>query len=109
MSLTVTVLGAGSWGTALAKLVADQGHQVRLWSRRSEHAEAIQKGRTNERYLPGAALPATLECTADLARALHGTELIVSVVPSHGLRSTLVECAKLFPDDAPIVSASTPA
>ena len=106
MALTITVLGAGSWGTALAKLVADQGHQVRLWSRRPEHAQAIQQTRTNERYLPGFTLPATLECTSELERALRGTEMIVSVVPSHGLRATLDEAAKLFPADAPIVSAS---
>ena len=106
MPLTITVLGAGSWGTALAKLVADQGHQVRLWSRRPEHAEAIQQSRTNQRYLPGFELPPTLECTADLAHALGGTEMILSVVPSHGLRATLAEAVALFPPDAPIVSAS---
>lgn len=106
MPLTITVLGAGSWGTALAKLVAEQGHRVRLWSRRPEHAQAVQQTRTNERYLPGFTLPATLDCTADLAQALRGTEMIVSVVPSHGLRSTLADAVPLFPAGAPIVSAS---
>jgi glycerol-3-phosphate dehydrogenase (NAD(P)+) len=106
MARHVAVLGAGSWGTALAKLLADKGTPVRLWARRSEQADAIQHTRQNERYLRGFELPKTLEATSDLARTLDGAEMVVSVVPSHGLREVLDECTKMLPDDAPVVSAS---
>lgn len=104
-TLKATVLGAGSWGTALAKLVADQGHSTRLWARRDAVAEAIQHDRENQAYLPGFALPDTLEATSNLAYALDGTELVVCVVPTHGLRDVLTQASELLGDDAPIVSA----
>lgn len=103
---TVAVLGAGSWGTALAKLLADQGCDTRLWARRQEQAEAIQAKRENEAYLPGFTLPDTLRATSDLADALASAELVVSVVPTHGLRAVLTDAGPLFPEGAPIVSAT---
>ena len=69
MTLNVAVLGAGSWGTALAKLLADKGHAVRLWARNAEQAAAIEAARENRRYLAGFALPPTLHATHDLAHA----------------------------------------
>ncbi|MFZ1863557.1 MAG: NAD(P)H-dependent glycerol-3-phosphate dehydrogenase [Polyangiales bacterium] len=104
--LTTAVLGAGSWGTALAKLLADQGHRTRLWARREAMAEAIQSERKNQVYLPDASLPDTLEATADLEYALDGADLIVCVIPTHGLRQVLREAAPLFGSKAPIVSAT---
>jgi glycerol-3-phosphate dehydrogenase (NAD(P)+) len=104
--INTTVLGAGSWGTALAKLLADQGHPTRLWARREVMAEAIQGERENQAYLPGFPLPDTLETTADLAFALDGSDLIVCVVPTHGLREVLKDAAPLFGTKAPIVSAT---
>lgn len=105
MSHQVAVLGAGSWGTALAKLLADKGNHVRLWARRESIAQAIEAKRENEAYLPGAALPKTLRATHSLQSALHDSDIIVSVIPSHGLRETLKEALPLFPN-VPIVSAS---
>lgn len=104
--IKTTVLGAGSWGTALAKLLADQGHPTRLWARRKVMADTIQDNRENQAYLPGFPLPDTLESTSNLDYALEGTDLIVSVVPTHGLREVLQDAAPLFGATAPIVSAT---
>jgi len=104
--IKTTVLGAGSWGTALAKLLADQGNPTRLWARRQAMADAIQRDRANQAYLPGFPLPDTLETTSDLEFALEGSELIVCVVPTHGLREVLKDAAPLFGPKAPIVSAT---
>ncbi|MGB5811296.1 MAG: NAD(P)H-dependent glycerol-3-phosphate dehydrogenase [Polyangiales bacterium] len=104
-AVKTAVLGAGSWGTALAKQLADQGHPTRLWARREAMAGAIQSTRENQAYLPGFTLPDTLEATADLGFALDGAELIVCVVPTHGIRDVLQEVASVIPTGVPIVSA----
>jgi glycerol-3-phosphate dehydrogenase (NAD(P)+) len=105
MTMKIAVLGAGSWGTALAKLLADKGNDVHLWARKESQAAAIETARENQRYLAGFALPATLHATHDLHQTLDGAELVVSVVPSHGLRELLPSVVPLLPD-VPIVSAS---
>jgi len=102
---TIAVLGAGSWGTALAKQLSDQGHAVRLWARRAEQAEAINASRQNERYLPGFELGPTLTATSELSAAIPNSNMVLAVVPSHGVRSMLEEAAPLFPADAPICAA----
>jgi NAD(P)-dependent dehydrogenase (short-subunit alcohol dehydrogenase family) len=102
----VAVLGAGSWGTALAKLLADQGLRTVLWARRTDQAAHIQQSRQNEAYLPGFELPDTLEATSELDRALDGAQMVVSVVPTHGLREVLERAAPLVPPGVPIVSAT---
>lgn len=104
--LKTAVLGAGSWGTALAKLLADQGNRTRLWARRRAMAEAIEAERENQAYLPGFRLPDTLEATSDLEYALDGVELIVCVVPTHGMRQVLIEAAPYLGSTAPILSAT---
>jgi glycerol-3-phosphate dehydrogenase (NAD(P)+) len=101
----IAVLGAGSWGTALAKQLSDQGHEVRLWARRKEQADAINRTRQNESYLPGFELGPTLTATSELSEAIPGADMVLTVVPSHGVRSMLEEAAPLFPDDAPICAA----
>jgi len=102
----VAVLGSGSWGTALAKSLADSGHEVRLWARRAEHAEAIERERENASYLPGSKLPSTLRATHDVEGALSGVEMVLSAVPTHGLRENLEVTTKHFPRDVPILSAT---
>ncbi len=106
MTVQVAVLGAGSWGTALAKLLAENGHDVRLWARRDDQASAIEEQRANEGYLPGFKLPDNLHATSDLERALRGARLVLSVVPTHGLRHVLVDASPLIPEDAPILSCT---
>jgi glycerol-3-phosphate dehydrogenase (NAD(P)+) len=102
----VAVLGAGSWGTALAKSLSDAGHEVRLWARRAEQAAAIQAQRENAAYLPGAPLGPTLRATGSLEDALAGVDMVVSVVPTQGLREALDRAAPFVPPGAPVLSAT---
>ncbi|VAW73718.1 Glycerol-3-phosphate dehydrogenase [NAD(P)+] [hydrothermal vent metagenome] len=86
---TVSILGAGSWGTALAMLLARNGASVRLWDRDVSHIEALEKSRINERYLPGIPLPDRISPVADLQNALSQSDFVLVVVPSGGFRETL--------------------
>ena len=87
--LSVAVLGAGSWGTALAALIARHGHQTVLWGRDAATIEAIGARHENPRYLPGVALPDALHATTDLAACVAGAELVLVVTPSHAFNETL--------------------
>ncbi|MFK7987767.1 MAG: NAD(P)H-dependent glycerol-3-phosphate dehydrogenase [Sandaracinaceae bacterium] len=102
----VGILGAGSWGTALATLLAGNGHRVRLWSHLEEHASAVQRDRENKTYLPGFTLPDNIRVTSDPDEALDGAKLVLSVVPSHALRSVLDTCASKLPEGAPVLSCT---
>src|SRR5579885_3639739 len=104
--MRVTVLGAGSWGTALAKLLADAGHETALWTHSPDQARDLAERRENVKYLPGAKLPSTLAPTADLDAALAGTQMVVSVVPSHVTREVLSRAAERISADVPVVTAS---
>jgi glycerol-3-phosphate dehydrogenase (NAD(P)+) len=94
----MTVVGAGSWGTALAILLAREGHPTQLWGRDPEQLNAMRLGRSNQRYLPDAAFPDMLSITADLADALEGARDALIAVPSHAFRETL---ARIRPHLAP--------
>jgi glycerol-3-phosphate dehydrogenase (NAD(P)+) len=83
------VLGAGSWGTALAILLARHGREVRLWGHLQAEIDTLRRDQANEHYLPGIAFPAGLSCTADLGAALEGAGFILVVVPSHAFASVL--------------------
>ncbi|WP_374012810.1 NAD(P)H-dependent glycerol-3-phosphate dehydrogenase [Pseudoxanthomonas koreensis] len=85
----LAVLGAGSWGTALAALAARHGHPTTLWGRDAAIVEAIDREHLNPRYLPGIELPGTLRATTDLAAALRGCAWVLVVVPSHAFTETL--------------------
>ncbi len=90
------VLGAGSWGTALAMLLADNGHDVTLWAHHESAAAAMRRDRTNERYLPGIPFPDSLQVTADLAAAVDAVDVVLIVVPSHAFRETAHKLAALL-------------
>ena len=94
---TVAVLGVGSWGTALALLLARNGHAVRLWGHDPGEVAPLRHERENRRYLPGIAFPAALTATADLAEALAGVDLALVVVPSHAYAATLARLRPLLP------------
>lgn len=88
-SQVLAVIGAGSWGTALAMMLAQNRHQVKLWSHNSEHASQMQNNRENTRYLPGLRFPDDLTVSAELKDCLADVKDILIVVPSHAFRQTL--------------------
>ena len=104
--MRIAVIGAGGWGTALARLAARQDHQVRLWAFETEVVDSIRNRRANETFLPGIELPATLESTHDLAEATHDAEMVLTAVPSQHLRTVLEQAAPHVPADALMVSAT---
>jgi glycerol-3-phosphate dehydrogenase (NAD(P)+) len=103
-AIRAAVLGAGSWGTAFAKVLTDAGCEVTVWARRAEVAEAISARHENPDYLPGIALPSTLRATGDAEKALHEAELVVLAVPSQQLRANLEGWAGWIGSDATLVS-----
>jgi glycerol-3-phosphate dehydrogenase (NAD(P)+) len=89
-------IGAGSWGTAVAALMAKKGEaDVVLWARRAELAETINLFRENPQYLPKVELPENLAATNDLEEALGGVEVVVMAVPSHGFRRVLIDVSSI--------------
>jgi glycerol-3-phosphate dehydrogenase (NAD(P)+) len=100
----VAVLGAGSWGTAFAKVLADSGTDVVLWARRAEVADAIRENRVNADYLPGVTLPPNLDATSDADKALAGAQAVVLAVPSQTLRANLTGWRSSLPEGATLVS-----
>jgi len=100
------VIGAGSWGTALANLLAKKGIGTTLWSFEPDVAEAIEREHANPRYLEGVALAPSLRATGDMARALDGAGLVVSVSPSHVVRAVMGRAAAYVAPGTVVVSAS---
>jgi glycerol-3-phosphate dehydrogenase (NAD(P)+) len=98
------VLGAGSWGTTFAKVLADAGCKVTLLARRPELAEAICTERENADYLPGIRLPEAVLATADAEEALGGADIVVLAVPSQSLRDNLGRWTPLLPPDSTLLS-----
>ena len=105
--MRITVLGSGSWGSALAKVLSDKGYRVALWGRRPELAASIRETRENATFLPGARFSDTLAATADLAEALDGAEMLVVAVPTHGLREVMRNVGALLQRGTiPVVGAT---
>lgn len=99
----VVVVGAGSWGTTIARLLSAKGPTT-LWARSSELASLLESSRENPRYLPGVPLPETLRATASLADAVAGATVVLVAVPSHGFRAVLETMAAALPSRAAVVS-----
>ena len=100
----VSVLGAGSWGTAFSLVLADAGNDVTLWARREEVCDTINHRRENTDYLPGVELPPTVVATHDTEKALAGADVVVFAVPSQTFRSNLERWAPYVADSAVMVS-----
>mgnify|MGYP003341296355 CR=1 FL=1 len=86
--MRIAVLGAGSWGTTLAILLSHNHHHVTLWGHRADHTASLTEHRENTVLLPGVPIPASIDITHDLERALHGAEMIVAAIPAQFLRHT---------------------
>jgi glycerol-3-phosphate dehydrogenase (NAD(P)+) len=100
----IAVMGAGSWGTTVAKVIADGGHEVLLWARRQELAAEINSTGRNGDYLPGIDLSKNLLATADAKAALQDADQIYIAIPSQSLRETLASWKELIPVGATLVS-----
>ena len=103
---SIAVIGAGSYGTALAIQVARQGRPVRLWGRNAEAMNQMAEERLNARYLPGCPLPETLQPVADLAAALQGATAVIVAVPSHALREPCTAIAQSIGNQVPVACAA---
>jgi glycerol-3-phosphate dehydrogenase (NAD(P)+) len=102
----VAVMGAGAWGTALAKVLADAGGEVTLWARRSDVAEQINATRYNPAYLPGTLLPSGIRATADAQEALDGATTVLLGVPAQTMRTNLEQWTGSLADGATLVSVA---
>ncbi|NLN77033.1 MAG: NAD(P)-dependent glycerol-3-phosphate dehydrogenase [Armatimonadetes bacterium] len=103
--MKIAMIGAGSWGTALASLLGEKGFQVRLWARRGDLARAIEIDRENTQYLPGIKLPDSVTATSDISLALADAEAVVIAIPSVGVREVLELIKTKLPSDSLLVHA----
>ena len=97
------VIGAGSWGTAVARHLGRQGNDVMLWSHGEVAAQGINETHRNPRYLPDCELPESVVASTDLSACLEGAQSVVLVVPSKALRETAARCAGLVAQDTPLI------
>lgn len=106
MNNKIAVIGAGAWGTALAMLLADKGHDVSLWMYEQDLALEMARTHENRVYLPGFIIPASIAITSDMETAVKGRSVLLSVVPSHTVRAVAKQFAPFLSANAIIVSAS---
>lgn len=104
--MRVSVIGAGSWGTAVSWLLGGKGHQVQLWSREREIADGVNAEHHNPVYLPEVVLPPNVVASHDIGEVLEGAEAVVVVTPSIGVRSTAEAMKPFLGNDTPIVILS---
>lgn len=101
----IAVIGAGSWGTAIAGTLASKGYKTLLWGHRVEQVKQIARDRENKKYLPGFRFPSSLFPVSNLHEAIQEASVICMVVPSHGFRSVFSDVASLISDECHVVSA----
>ena len=102
----IAVLGAGSWGTALAIHLARAGHQVKLWGNEPEHIQRLQDERCNQQFLPDVSLPDLLQPVASLSQTLAEPSWVLLAIPSHAIRAFLHDNVALFPENMRLAWAS---
>jgi glycerol-3-phosphate dehydrogenase (NAD(P)+) len=102
----VAVLGAGSWGTTLANLLAHKGDEVRLWAYEPEVVESVNRFRENSMFLPGVPLSVKIRAVGDVSEAVSGVEVIISAPPSHVVRGVIRDLGGAVPPGTLVVSAT---
>jgi len=106
MKKKIAIVGAGSWGTALSVLLANNGHDVSMWSIFNDEVEMINTKREHISKLPGVKIPQAVECTSDLEKAMNGSDAVVMVVPSQTMRKNALEVKKYVKQDQVVVTCS---
>lgn len=104
-NVNIAVIGAGSWGTSLALLLASKDYNIKLWDFSSEHLDQLEKDRENKKYIPGIAFPDCISITYSLEDAVSGVDLVLMVVPSFGYRSVFEKLVPYLTANTPVVSA----
>jgi len=104
MRKEVAIIGAGAWGTTLARMIADKGLKVTIWAYLEKTAEDINRFRENREFLPGIAIPAGIEATCDIAAAVEGAKFVFLASPSHTVRKIVRQLIKYLARSAGIVS-----
>lgn len=104
VSQNVAVLGGGSFGTAMVKVLAENGHRVHFWMRDQDQADNVRKNGVNERYMPGIRLSGNIEPTTDLASAVANAECVFVAIPSKAFRSVIRQYSRCFRDGQIVVS-----
>ena len=106
VSRTIGIIGAGGWGIALAKLLADKGEQLALWCHGADNYQELQRKRESSAYLPGIILPPAVQITSSLAAAVAERSVLICAVPSHALREVMMQAAAHVAAEARIISAA---
>ena len=106
MTKRIAIIGAGSWGTALAIIGARAGHEVAIWSRDPEVVSSINEQRVNSRYLTSASIPDRVTATKDITATLDEASLVLLAAPSHAARELLTQMSPALDESAIIVSVS---
>lgn len=102
----VSVIGSGSWGTALAIMLDKYGHDVTIWARKEEAVQEIRKTGENKRYLPGIPVEKSIFVTSDMAEGVKDAEIIISAVPSKAVRETMTKFSPFFQEGQVIVNVA---
>lgn len=104
--MKTAVIGSGSWGTAIAVLLAEKGYDVYLWSWIQEETDRLNGDRENKEFLPGVKLPDNIVCTHDMCECISGADVIVTAAPSPATRTTAKNMARFVADGQKIVNIS---
>ena len=102
----ISVIGGGSWGTALALVLSTKGYPVKIWDFDPRHVDNLAKDKENKKYLPGILFPESLTTETDLKKVIVAADMIVMVIPSHGFRTVFATIAENIKEDVIIVSAT---
>ncbi len=104
--LNISVIGSGGWGSAMAIMLAENGHRVKLWSYLREESEGLKKYRENKPFLPGVFFPENVEFTADIKECCENADIIITATPSHAVRTTAKNMSGFIKNGQIIVNIS---